>query len=185
MLPINLQCKLYNLPTFVVIHYDRIRDEVRDSIPGGGSSSISSVTMKQRCHDSFLCPGSLAGAHMPVLYGEGDRAFRRLQLEIISQSNDTSIFAWQYTELSHSGLLAYNPSKFKGCGSVVNLPFREKSSPETPAYEIVRSYAKIRIPILDVTDPCFLNTLPGKQILSQILPGRAIKQEECFLMALD
>ncbi|KAI0649676.1 heterokaryon incompatibility protein-domain-containing protein, partial [Trametes meyenii] len=33
--------------------------------------------------------------HMPVIYGEGEeRAFHRLQLEIIRRSSDQSIFAW-------------------------------------------------------------------------------------------
>ncbi|KAI6014927.1 heterokaryon incompatibility protein-domain-containing protein [Pisolithus marmoratus] len=38
----------------------------------------------------------LLGVHMPMLYGEGKNAFRRLQLEIIRTSNDQSIFAWGY-----------------------------------------------------------------------------------------
>ncbi|KAI6041049.1 heterokaryon incompatibility protein-domain-containing protein [Pisolithus marmoratus] len=36
----------------------------------------------------------LLGVHIPLLYGEGKNAFRRLQLEIIRTSNDQSIFAW-------------------------------------------------------------------------------------------
>ncbi|KAI6146412.1 heterokaryon incompatibility protein-domain-containing protein, partial [Pisolithus tinctorius] len=36
----------------------------------------------------------LFGVHMPMVYGEGKRAFQRLQLEIIRSSNDHSIFAW-------------------------------------------------------------------------------------------
>ncbi|KAK4551419.1 hypothetical protein LTR86_011185, partial [Recurvomyces mirabilis] len=33
--------------------------------------------------------------NMPLLYGEGDRAFMRLQHEIIRQVSDETIFAWQ------------------------------------------------------------------------------------------
>ncbi|KIK13064.1 hypothetical protein PISMIDRAFT_56344, partial [Pisolithus microcarpus 441] len=36
----------------------------------------------------------LFGVNMPMLYGEGSRAFQRLQLEIIRVSSDHSIFAW-------------------------------------------------------------------------------------------
>ena len=36
----------------------------------------------------------LFDVNMPLLYGEGHRAFRRLQLEIIKQSSDESILAW-------------------------------------------------------------------------------------------
>ncbi|KAI6094795.1 heterokaryon incompatibility protein-domain-containing protein, partial [Pisolithus croceorrhizus] len=36
----------------------------------------------------------LFGVNMPMLYGEGRKAFRRLQLEIIRESSDHSTFAW-------------------------------------------------------------------------------------------
>ncbi len=31
---------------------------------------------------------------MPLLYGEGDKAFIRLQLELLALSNEQTIFAW-------------------------------------------------------------------------------------------
>ncbi|KAK3904266.1 vegetative incompatibility protein HET-E-1 [Staphylotrichum tortipilum] len=34
------------------------------------------------------------GIHMPIMYGEGDNAFLRLQEEIMKRSDDHSIFAW-------------------------------------------------------------------------------------------
>ncbi|EXF77987.1 HET domain-containing protein [Colletotrichum fioriniae PJ7] len=34
------------------------------------------------------------GVNMPLLYGEGERAFERLQIEIMKQSSDDSILAW-------------------------------------------------------------------------------------------
>ncbi|KIK15469.1 hypothetical protein PISMIDRAFT_51910, partial [Pisolithus microcarpus 441] len=59
----------------------------------------------------------LFGVNMPVLYGEGERAFRRLQLEIIRRSSDQSIFAWnlkgQFGQLG--SVLAGSPSDFRGC----------------------------------------------------------------------
>ncbi|KAI5984791.1 heterokaryon incompatibility protein-domain-containing protein, partial [Pisolithus marmoratus] len=36
----------------------------------------------------------LFGVTMPMVYGEGKNAFRRLQLEIIKETSDHSIFAW-------------------------------------------------------------------------------------------
>ncbi|KAG7284567.1 hypothetical protein NEMBOFW57_010945 [Staphylotrichum longicolle] len=36
----------------------------------------------------------LLGINMPLIYGEGERAFIRLQHELIRSSNDESIFAW-------------------------------------------------------------------------------------------
>ncbi|KAI6043941.1 heterokaryon incompatibility protein-domain-containing protein [Pisolithus marmoratus] len=59
----------------------------------------------------------LFGVHMPMLYGEGKNAFRRLQLEIIRTSNDQSIFAWGWTRQFgwSSGILADDLSCFRDC----------------------------------------------------------------------
>lgn len=51
---------------------------------------------------------------MPTIYGEGRRAFRRLQLEIIKTTNDHTIFAWQDSECD-GDMLASSPSQFQGC----------------------------------------------------------------------
>ncbi|RAK93833.1 HET domain-containing protein [Aspergillus costaricaensis CBS 115574] len=39
--------------------------------------------------------------NMPLLYGEGSAAFRRLQEEIIKHSDDQSLFAWSFREPEH------------------------------------------------------------------------------------
>jgi Heterokaryon incompatibility protein (HET) len=58
--------------------------------------------------------------NMPILYGEGlQKAFERLQIEIMKKSPDQSIFAWRldkndYNDLFEGvGLLATSPSYFK------------------------------------------------------------------------
>ena len=53
----------------------------------------------------------------PMLYGEGKKAFHRLQLEIIRTSNDQSIFAWDCNARTGS-ILADDPSEFHGCGEM-------------------------------------------------------------------
>ncbi|KAI5981754.1 hypothetical protein EDC04DRAFT_3082815 [Pisolithus marmoratus] len=65
----------------------------------------------------------LLGVHMPMLYGEGKNAFRRLQLEMIRTSNDQSIFAWGWTrKFGWSGsILADGPSCFRDCDRVTAL----------------------------------------------------------------
>ncbi|KAI6019200.1 heterokaryon incompatibility protein-domain-containing protein [Pisolithus marmoratus] len=59
----------------------------------------------------------LLGVHMPMLYGAGKNAFRRLQLEIIRTSNDQTIFAWEWTRQSgwSCRILADDLSHFKDC----------------------------------------------------------------------
>ncbi|KIM67914.1 hypothetical protein SCLCIDRAFT_60339, partial [Scleroderma citrinum Foug A] len=47
-----------------------------------------------RVEDRAYSLMGLLGVNMPMLYGEGKKAFHRLQLEIIRASNDQSIFAW-------------------------------------------------------------------------------------------
>ena len=62
---------------------------------------------------------------MPLLYGEGCKAFMRLQLEIIRKSDDESIFAW--TSSSHSsGMLAPWPDSFLRSGSVRYEPVADR-----------------------------------------------------------
>jgi hypothetical protein len=53
--------------------------------------------------------------NMPLLYGEGDRAFLRLQEEILKSSDDHSLFAWRAnvdSRFSYRGLLAQSPDEF-------------------------------------------------------------------------
>ena len=62
----------------------------------------------------------LLGVNMPMLYGEGKKAFHRLQLEIIRTSNDQSIFAWGWDEeaVRTGNILADDPSVFRWCSAM-------------------------------------------------------------------
>lgn len=69
------------------------------------------------------------GINIPLLYGEGENAFLRLQEEIIRNSSDESIFAWgleqpcnQYSRLNNS-ILARSPADFANCGRVRKFLF--------------------------------------------------------------
>lgn len=58
--------------------------------------------------------------NMPLLYGEGPKAFTRLQEEIARESNDLSLFAWKAKSVdqTHRGILASTPSEFHDSGSI-------------------------------------------------------------------
>lgn len=60
-----------------------------------------------REEDMAYCLLGLFDVNMPLLYGEGGKAFMRLQLEIIRKSADESIFAWrrEAVELLFKGTL--------------------------------------------------------------------------------
>lgn len=64
--------------------------------------------------------------HMPMLYGEGEFAFVRLQEELIKRSDDQSIFAWRTLHGRGNPILAYavgvlapHPDVFKSSGNIV------------------------------------------------------------------
>jgi hypothetical protein len=50
--------------------------------------------MTTRREDLAYCLLGIFGVHMPLLYGEGDHAFIRLQEEIMKTSEDYTLFAW-------------------------------------------------------------------------------------------
>ena len=75
-----------------------------------------------RVEDRAYSLMGLLDVNMPMLYGEGKKAFHRLQLEIIRSSNDQSIFAWGSSSLAPSvrigSILADDPSAFRGCDNM-------------------------------------------------------------------
>jgi hypothetical protein len=88
----------------------------------------------------------LFDVNMPLLYGEGKKAFRRLQLEIIRGSSDESIFAWGSTRKNvvprlatafHYGLLAEDPTMFEDSGDIeANYSFRPPYTMTTKGLQI-------------------------------------------------
>ena len=74
-----------------------------------------------RVEDKAYSLMGLLDVNMPMLYGEGKKAFHRVQLEIIRASNDQSIFAWHYDAddtVQPGGILADDPSCFQYCGEM-------------------------------------------------------------------
>ncbi|KAF4819519.1 Vegetative incompatibility protein HET-E-1 [Colletotrichum siamense] len=62
------------------------------SLPVARRMSWASQRETTRIEDIAYCLLGIFDIHMPMLYGEGERAFSRLQEEIIRRLNDTSIF---------------------------------------------------------------------------------------------
>jgi len=70
-----------------------------------------------RVEDRAYSLMGLLEVNMPMLYGEGKKAFHRLQLEIIRASNDQSIFVWDCMNDNLTGnIFADDPSFFEDCG---------------------------------------------------------------------
>ncbi|GAW19427.1 hypothetical protein ANO14919_089140 [Xylariales sp. No.14919] len=76
-----------------------------------------------RSEDIAYCLLGIFDINMPLLYGEGTKAFRRLQEEIIKVSDDQSILVWEPQEsLQHTSIFATSPNEFYSCGSIVRDP---------------------------------------------------------------
>ncbi|KAK4545070.1 hypothetical protein LTR36_003621 [Oleoguttula mirabilis] len=74
-----------------------------------------------RPEDRAYCLLGLLDINLPLLYGEQDRAFRRLQEELVRRSSDQSIFAWEDREADvDSGLLARSADQFRHSGDIVD-----------------------------------------------------------------
>ncbi|KAL5316398.1 hypothetical protein ACEPPN_015443 [Leptodophora sp. 'Broadleaf-Isolate-01'] len=88
--------------------------------------SWASKRTTTRAEDRAYSLLGLFDINMPMLYGEGDRAFIRLQEEIAKRSDDQSLFAWKSTTVNYRGLLANSPADFANCYNIV--PARSKWS---------------------------------------------------------
>jgi hypothetical protein len=82
--------------------------------------SWAALRLTTRLEDKAYCLMGLLGVNMPLLYGEGDDAFVRLQEKVINSSDDISLLAWGYNlpsevieELGYDKVLARSPMAFK------------------------------------------------------------------------
>jgi hypothetical protein len=88
-----------------------------------------------RREDMAYCLLGIFDIHMPMVYGEGDKAFARLQEEIMKASDDTTLLAWGYKypwygRIEAESILASSPASFVNCQDLVpcELPvFRRPS----------------------------------------------------------
>ncbi|KAL8895365.1 MAG: hypothetical protein Q9192_003680 [Flavoplaca navasiana] len=80
--------------------------------------SWASHRITTRPEDIAYCLLGIFDVNMPMLYGEGTKAFLRLEGEIIGQSDEHSIFAWLIDDREQTGLLAESPNAFASCQNV-------------------------------------------------------------------
>lgn len=113
--------------------------------------SWASLRQTTRAEDMAYCLLGLVDINMPMLYGEGQRAFFRLQLEIMKQTNEHTIFAWglwdDEVELDYLplGALAPSPYFFKSSACVSS---RNQKRPRSLAYEMTNKGLRIELPCI-------------------------------------
>lgn len=110
--------------------------------------------------DIAYCLLGIFGVNMPLMYGEGAEAFIRLQVEIIRDTNDLTLFGWQTPtsalsypntanpsssslSVRYRGILAIHPSEFAEATAL--LPTRcAKANPE---FSMSNKGLRITIPL--------------------------------------
>ncbi|GIZ43358.1 hypothetical protein CKM354_000658900 [Cercospora kikuchii] len=105
-----------------------ITDVHKELLSGRRSLSTFSIAQKMfwaanretaRMEDRAYSLLGIFDISLPVIYGEGSRAFQRFQEELIRVYNDQTIFAWGGIDVArdrgeHRGLLASSPDAFTG-----------------------------------------------------------------------
>jgi hypothetical protein len=86
-----------------------------------------------RIEDLAYCLLGIFDVNIPMIYGKGTKSFRRLQEEIISGSNDLTIFAWdqEQEEGGPNHLFAPSPAQFGHANSIECVP-RPLADPAFP-----------------------------------------------------
>jgi hypothetical protein len=114
-----------------------------------------------RVEDMAYCMLGLFDINMPLLYGEGMKAFTRLQEEIIRVSNDHTIFCWSWNHSVPRGwvsFLAPAPNVYERSGDFVLAGRTEElamysitnadRTEELSIYSMTNAGLSIRVPIL-------------------------------------
>ncbi|KAK0102259.1 hypothetical protein ONS95_005881 [Cadophora gregata] len=113
--------------------------------------SWASARHTTRIEDQAYCLMGLFGIHMRPLYGEGNKAFLRLQLEILRTSDDETIFAWR-SEIEGEktgGLLAKSAASFKQSSNIIRC---KRISRDGPSYGMTNKGLRIQGPFLPTSE---------------------------------
>lgn len=141
--------------------------------------SWAALRETSRTEDIAYCLLGIFDVNMPLLYGEGKKAFIRLQEEIMKSSSDYSLFAWGNIEQSSSdepkdpdgsgshlmtwkkdvtplqGLFASSPRAFVNSGSIVmHKPFIDKLVDQTKPPVVFAGGVRIELPTLKSWTNC-------------------------------
>ena len=120
---------MYDCKAQLATQIERITSIAKPFLDGTHQPCQASVAMRMswasnrqttRPEDMAYCLLGIFNVSMTLLYGEREKAFMRLQEEIIKHSDDESIFAWT-ADCPQWGMLAASPKAFRESGRVVNF----------------------------------------------------------------
>ena len=109
--------------------------------------SWASKRKTTRIEDMAYSLMGLFDVNMPLLYGEGMKAFMRLQHEITRISDDETIFAWKDASLGESGIFALSPAAFADSRFYISHQFPQLSN--RPPYTVTHKGLAIEL-VLDI-----------------------------------
>lgn len=98
------------------IAYEFVTDGALASASVATKMSWAAQRETKRIEDRAYCLLGIFDVNMSLIYGEGMKAFRRLQEEIIKRNNDLTIFAWEgwnYNKLPLVSPIATSPAMFR------------------------------------------------------------------------
>jgi hypothetical protein len=113
------------------------------------ASSRRTTRVEDRAYSLF----GLLNVHMPVVYGEGENAFIRLQETILSLTRDDSVLAWDTSsgdESRRCPLFATSPSEFSGSGNIIRRDWGSHGASE--ALILTGEVLKWRYSVIGCTD---------------------------------
>jgi hypothetical protein len=137
--------------------------------------SWASSRQTTRPEDMAYCLMGLFGINMPMLYGEGEKAFVRLQEEIIRSTDDQTIFAWMgFTTDLNGSLLALSPRAFAKSGRIVRIPANGESS----RIEINNGRIEVQLRMMNMNNKQCVAFLDCKYMGGNVQLGMILKQAE-------
>jgi hypothetical protein len=141
--------------------------------------SWASKRKTTRTEDLAYCLMGIFDINMPMLYGEGEKAFARLQEEIIKTSDDHTIFAWKERGYSKEpfvpeGQLAPSPAAFAESSNIIPIVSSDRSGGAITIsnkgielkLRITSRHASLRVALL----PCGVEGEPTKLVAIYLSP---------------
>lgn len=123
-----------------------------------GRTSLDSISVARRmfwasrrettrAEDQAYSLLGVFNVHMPLIYGEGNHAFIRLQQEILKDSTDHSLFAWSESRTpngasNYGSTFAYSPASFAESKNII--PF----GANTKTYSVTNQGLSIQLPLI-------------------------------------
>jgi hypothetical protein len=120
--------------------------------------SWMSTRLTTRVEDMAYCMLGIFEINMPLLYGEGSRAFLRLQEEILKVTDDQTIFCWEWNRThvvdDWVSILAPCPAVFELSSNFCPTVLDENT--EVVPYSITNVGLSIKLRFIETADPNFV-----------------------------